>query len=55
MAKINFKEVPEASVTALRDYLVYLVDELSWQLRNIDEENMTGEALSPVGRSGGNG
>ncbi|MBQ7500309.1 MAG: hypothetical protein IJT91_05395 [Clostridia bacterium] len=55
MAKISFKEVPSGSVAELREYLVYLVDELSWQLRSIDEENMTDEMISLIGRRSENG
>ena len=56
MSKVNFREVPEtASPRALREYLIYLVDELSYQLRNIDSDNMTGGTDPQNERSGGNG
>ena len=41
MSKPAFKGVPTGGINEIRDYLIYLVDELSYLLTSVDTDNMT--------------
>ena len=55
MSKLNFRGVPNGGVAELREYLVYLVTELTYLLGNIDTDNLSPELKDILTRRNADG